>query len=139
MQSGKKVVCVLPAHNAARTLERTLEDVPPGIVELFILVDDFSRDDTLAVAQQLATRFPLQILSHDVNRGYGANQKTCYRAALESGKKCAVYGCWKSPFPRQRLGPPQRHADLFNPFVMITLILLMLAVFAWNWIRFHNL
>jgi len=54
-------------------------------------------------------------------------------------RKCAVYGCWKSPFPKRRLGPPQRHADIFNPFVMGALILALLAVMAWNWHTFHNL
>ena len=52
--------------------------------------------------------------------------------------KCAVYGCWKSPFPKRPLGPPQRHADIFNPFVLGALILLMLAVFAWNWHTFNG-
>jgi hypothetical protein len=56
-----------------------------------------------------------------------------------NGKKCAVYGCWKSPFPKRRIGPPQRHADVFNPYVMAALILLTLAVFAWNYIRFISL
>lgn len=86
----QKVVCVLPAFNAARTLERTLADVPPGIVDLFVLVDDFSRDDTLAVAQRLARDFPLKVVSHDMNRGYGGNQKTCYREALGSGADVVV-------------------------------------------------
>jgi glycosyltransferase involved in cell wall biosynthesis len=90
MLLGQKVVCVLPAFNAARTLERTLADVPPGIVDLFILVDDFSRDDTLAVAQRLELDFPLRIVSHDMNRGYGGNQKTCYREALDSGADVVV-------------------------------------------------
>ena len=54
-------------------------------------------------------------------------------------RKCAVYGCWKSPFPKRRLGPPQRHADIFNPFVLVTLILFMLAVFALNVMRFRSL
>jgi glycosyltransferase involved in cell wall biosynthesis len=90
MLLGKKVVCVLPAFNAARTLERTLADVPAGIVDLFILVDDFSRDETLAVAQRLTRDFPLRIVSHDANRGYGANQKTCYREALASGADIVI-------------------------------------------------
>jgi hypothetical protein len=53
-------------------------------------------------------------------------------------RKCAVYGCWKSPFPKRPLGPPQRHADIFNPFVTAALVLIMLAVFAWNWIVFNG-
>lgn len=56
-----------------------------------------------------------------------------------NGQKCAVYGCWKSPFPRRPMGPPQRHADIFNPFVMAGLILVLLAVFAWNLYRFYSL
>ena len=90
MLIGQKVVCVLPAFNAARTLERTLTEVPPGIVDLFILVDDFSRDDTLAVAERLARDFPLKIVSHDMNRGYGGNQKTCYREALAADADVVV-------------------------------------------------
>jgi glycosyltransferase involved in cell wall biosynthesis len=90
MLLGQKVVCVLPAFNAARTLERTLADVTPGIVDLFILVDDFSRDETVAVAERLAGSFPLKIVSHDMNRGYGGNQKTCYREALASGADVVV-------------------------------------------------
>ena len=90
MLLDQKVVCVLPAFNAARTLERTLGDVPRGIVDLFILVDDFSRDDTLAVAERLAHEFPLRIVSHDMNRGYGANQKTCYREALASNADIVI-------------------------------------------------
>ncbi len=90
MLNGKKIVCVLPAYNAAKTLEKTLGDVPAGIVDLFILVDDCSNDSTVTVAEELKTRFPLQVLRHDYNRGYGGNQKTCYRAALDAGADVAV-------------------------------------------------
>ena len=90
MQNGKKIICVLPAYNAAKTLEKTLTDVPPGIVDLFILVDDLSKDDTVAVARELAKRFPLEVIQHKINRGYGGNQKTCYQAALERGADVAV-------------------------------------------------
>jgi len=54
-------------------------------------------------------------------------------------RKCAVYGCWKSPFPKRPLGPPQRHADIFNPYVMAGMIVLMLAIFVWNWLCFSRL
>src|SRR5690242_19601732 len=90
MLLGQKIVCVLPAFNAARTLARTLGDVPAGIVDRYVLVDDFSRDDTLLVAQSLADEYPLKIVSHDMNRGYGGNQKTCYREALACGADVVV-------------------------------------------------
>jgi glycosyltransferase involved in cell wall biosynthesis len=75
---GKKVVVVLPAYNAAATLERTLKEMPEGLVDHFILVDDASRDETAA----LAARLGLEVIVHPKNRGYGGNQKTCYAAAL---------------------------------------------------------
>ena len=53
-------------------------------------------------------------------------------------RKCAVYGCWKSPFPKRRLGPPQRHADIFNPFVMAGMFIAVIALFAWNIIRWFQ-
>lgn len=90
MQSNQRIICVLPAYNAQPTLEKTLSDVPPGVVDLFILVDDCSRDDTVKEAKRLSTRFPLKIIQHDRNRGYGGNQKTCYRAALEAGADIVV-------------------------------------------------
>ncbi len=81
-----KVIAVLPAYNAARTLEATVADIPPGAVDEIILVDDASRDETVAVA----TRLGLTVIRHEVNRGYGGNQKTCYRAALERGADIVV-------------------------------------------------
>lgn len=78
---GKKVTVVLPAYNAAKTLERTYRDIPKDIVDDIILVDDASNDETVALAQQLN----IYTLIHKQNLGYGANQKTCYRAALERG------------------------------------------------------
>lgn len=90
MLNGKKIVCVLPAYNAAKTLEKTLREVPEGVVDLFILVDDCSNDATVTVAERLKSQLPLQVLRHDYNRGYGGNQKTCYRAALDAGADVAV-------------------------------------------------
>jgi len=90
MQNGKKIVTVLPAYNAALTLEKTLREVPEGVVDLFILVDDCSRDDTVRVAENLAQRYPLKVIRHDRNRGYGGNQKTCYREALREGADVVV-------------------------------------------------
>ena len=70
----------MPAYNAGRTLRRTVEDIPAGSVDRIILVDDASRDDTVQVARDLG----LSVFQHAENRGYGANQKTCYRHALET-------------------------------------------------------
>jgi glycosyltransferase involved in cell wall biosynthesis len=74
-----KVIVVMPAMNAARTLERTVEAIPRDWVDEVILVDDASRDDTV----QLARRLPLHVVWHPHNAGYGANQKTCYLEALQ--------------------------------------------------------
>lgn len=90
MQNGKKIVCVLPAYNASLTLEKTLREVPEGVVDLYILVDDCSRDETVQVAEKLAKRYPLKVIRHDRNRGYGGNQKTCYREALKEGADVVV-------------------------------------------------
>ncbi len=79
MIRGKKVVVVMPAYNAARTLPQTVEEIPEGIVDELILCDDFSTDSTLEVARQLGIK---HILSHERNKGYGGNQKTLYRYAL---------------------------------------------------------
>jgi glycosyltransferase involved in cell wall biosynthesis len=77
----KKVVVVMPAYNAEKTLERTLDDIPKEWVDEIILTDDASRDGTVALARKLG----LRVFVHDKNRGYGANQKTCYREALKMG------------------------------------------------------
>jgi glycosyltransferase involved in cell wall biosynthesis len=80
------VVVVLPAYNAARTLVRTYRDIPKEVVDDVILVDDASQDDTVEIARLLN----LKVIQHDKNLGYGGNQKTCYRAALESGADIVV-------------------------------------------------
>lgn len=90
MQESQKVVCVLPAYNAEKTLEQTLANVPHYIVDLYILVDDLSSDGTLRKAEELKDRYPLKIIRHDHNRGYGGNQKTCYREALNAGADVVV-------------------------------------------------
>jgi glycosyltransferase involved in cell wall biosynthesis len=82
MIHGKKLVIVLPAYNAALTLKRTYQEIPFDIVDDVILVDDNSSDQTIAVAGGLGIS---HIIRHDVNRGYGGNQKTCYNKALEIG------------------------------------------------------
>lgn len=75
---GKKIVIVMPAYNAEQTLRRTLDEMPMDIVDHIILVDDASRDHTAQLAKELG----LETIVHPRNRGYGGNQKTCYRAAL---------------------------------------------------------
>jgi glycosyltransferase involved in cell wall biosynthesis len=82
----QKVVVVLPAYNAERTLERTYREIPLDIVDDVLLTDDASADYTVAVAKRLG----ITTMVHDRNRGYGANQKTCYRAALEHGADIVV-------------------------------------------------
>src|SRR6266508_3857756 len=80
MLNGQKIVVVMPAYNAARTLQRTYDEVmAQGIVDLVIVVDDASHDDTVGIARTLER---VQVEVHPENRGYGANQKTCYRLAL---------------------------------------------------------
>jgi glycosyltransferase involved in cell wall biosynthesis len=74
-----KILIVMPAFNAAATLEKTLRDIPEGFADEIILVDDASADDTV----QIARRLGLTVIVHDRNRGYGANQKTCYDEALK--------------------------------------------------------
>jgi glycosyltransferase involved in cell wall biosynthesis len=78
MIKGKKVVVVMPAYNAEKTLARTYQEIPRDVVDQVIVVDDKSRDRTVAVAQQLG----LLTIAHDRNQGYGGNQKTCYATAL---------------------------------------------------------
>src|ERR1700733_10949862 len=86
MLNNKKVVVVLPAYNAAKTLRRTVEEIPRDIVDDIILTDDASRDNTSELARELG----LVTLRHDNNRGYGGNQKTCYTAALARGADIVV-------------------------------------------------
>jgi glycosyltransferase involved in cell wall biosynthesis len=81
-----RTIVVMPAYNAAATLKRTVDDLPAGSVDEIILVDDCSRDDTVAVAQELG----LTVVRHEQNLGYGGNQKTCYRLALERGADFVV-------------------------------------------------
>ncbi len=81
MLNGKKVVVVMPAYNAEKTLERTYREIPFEFVDDVILVDDASRDRTSETAKTIGIR----TIVHESNLGYGANQKTCYRAALELG------------------------------------------------------
>jgi glycosyltransferase involved in cell wall biosynthesis len=81
-----KVVVVMPAYNAAKTLHMTYADLPRDMVDLVILVDDGSSDETAKLARELG----LELFVHDRNYGYGANQKTCYREALRAGADIVV-------------------------------------------------
>ena len=88
MYQGKKIVVVMPAYNEAETLLRTYTEVmAQGVVDLVIVVDDASRDQTVALARTLAQT---RVYVHERNKGYGANQKSCYRIALEEGGDIVV-------------------------------------------------
>ena len=82
MYNNKKVVVVMPAYRAALTLERTYREIPFDLVDEVVLVDDHSPDNTVEVAKQLGIK---HVIRHDINKGYGGNQKTCYKKALELG------------------------------------------------------
>lgn len=86
MLNGKRIVVVMPAHNAARTLARTYQDVPHEFVDQVLVVDDSSSDETVRVATELG----LTTYRHHRNLGYGRNQKTCYREALKCGADIVV-------------------------------------------------
>ncbi len=79
---GKKLVIIMPAYNAALTLRRTYDEIPFDIVDEVVLVDDASKDNTIDVAQQIGIK---HIISHEKNKGYGGNQKSCYDKALAIG------------------------------------------------------
>lgn len=87
MLNDKRIVVVMPAYNAAATLRQTYDEMPHEIVDDIILTDDASTDRTLEIARQLGIR---HILAHEKNCGYGANQKTCYKKALEIGADIVI-------------------------------------------------
>lgn len=87
MFNNKKVIIVLPAYNAAKTLEITYNEIPFDIVDEVVLVDDASKDETVAKAKELGIK---HIVSHQKNKGYGGNQKSCYNKALELGGDIVV-------------------------------------------------
>jgi glycosyltransferase involved in cell wall biosynthesis len=87
MLNGKKIVVVLPAYKAALTLERTYNEIPFDIVDDVVLVDDNSPDDTVAEAKRLGIS---NIVVHEKNKGYGGNQKSCYKKALELGADIVI-------------------------------------------------
>src|ERR1700753_3677685 len=87
MIKGKKLVIVLPAYNAELTLRQTYAEIPFDIVDEVVLVDDNSRDNTVAVAKELGIH---HVIKHEKNRGYGGNQKTCYNKALDLGADIVI-------------------------------------------------
>lgn len=88
MLNEQKIVVVMPAYNAARTLRQTYNEVmAQGLVDLVIIVDDASHDDTVTIARTLPN---VQVAVHPMNRGYGGNQKTCYRLALAAGADIVI-------------------------------------------------
>lgn len=82
MISGKKIIVVLPAYNAGKTLEQTIAEIPDNLVDELVVVDDASTDNTVEVARKLNIK---HVIRHDRNKGYGGNQKTCYDTALNLG------------------------------------------------------
>ena len=87
MLNGKKIVVVLPAYNAAKTLRQTYDEIPFDIVDEVVLVDDRSRDETVQKAKEIGIK---HIIQHQKNRGYGGNQKSCYHKALELGADIVI-------------------------------------------------
>jgi glycosyltransferase involved in cell wall biosynthesis len=87
MINNKTITIVLPAYNAAKTLEQTYKEIPFDIVDNVILVDDCSTDNTIEVAKSLGINY---VISHEKNRGYGGNQKSCYNKALEIGSDIII-------------------------------------------------
>jgi glycosyltransferase involved in cell wall biosynthesis len=87
MINGQKVVVVLPAYNAAKTVKQTYDEIDSSLVDEVILVDDASKDDTVAAARAAGIT---HIIRHEKNKGYGGNQKTCYRTALDTGADIIV-------------------------------------------------
>jgi glycosyltransferase involved in cell wall biosynthesis len=83
---GKKIVVVMPAYNAAKTIERTYREIPLDLVDEVVVTDDASHDETVEIARRLG----LRTLVHETNRGYGGNQKTCYAEALRLGADVTV-------------------------------------------------
>lgn len=87
MIHGKKIVVVMPAYNAEKTLEQTYREIPMDVVDEVILTDDHSRDETVQKAKELGIK---EVLVHEKNKGYGGNQKTCYNRALELGADIVI-------------------------------------------------
>jgi glycosyltransferase involved in cell wall biosynthesis len=110
-----KTVVVMPAYNAERTLEKVCQDIPWDHVDEAILVDDCSGDGTVEIAQRLA----LTVVRHPSNRGYGANQKTCYRTALEHGADYVVMLHPDHQYDARMIGPAVEILRLGNCDVIL--------------------
>lgn len=87
MINGKKIIVVMPAYNAELTLRKTYDEIPFDIVDDVIITDDCSKDNTIEVAREIGIK---NIIRHDKNKGYGGNQKTCYKEALKLGADIIV-------------------------------------------------
>ena len=87
MLYGKKTVVVLPAYNAAKTLQQTYNEIPFDIVDDVVLVDDRSKDNTAELATAIGIK---HVIVHEQNRGYGGNQKSCYKKAMELGAHIVI-------------------------------------------------
>ncbi len=87
MINGKKIIVVMPAYNAEKTLEQTYSEIPFDVVDEVILTDDFSKDNTVEKARELGIK---EVIRHQRNRGYGGNQKSCYNRALELGADIVI-------------------------------------------------
>jgi cellulose synthase/poly-beta-1,6-N-acetylglucosamine synthase-like glycosyltransferase len=114
--SGKRILVVMPAYNAAQTLERTWRQIPSGWVSRIILVDDASHDETAEIAEAL----PLEVIKHHHNVGYGGNQKTCYTAALRAATATVARGELTEHEVRgphtKAVGAPTTTSDRPHPF-----------------------
>jgi len=86
MLEGKKVIVVMPAYNAEKTLKKTYDEIPKEIVDEILVIDDYSTDRTVEVARGMG----LEVYEHEKNKGYGANQKTCYSQALKKGADIVI-------------------------------------------------
>ena len=86
MINNKKIIVIMPAYNAEKTLKQTYEEIYRDFVDEIILVDDHSNDKTLEIARDLG----IKTIQHDKNMGYGANQKSCYKSALENGADIVI-------------------------------------------------
>ncbi len=87
MLFGKKIVVVMPAYNAGKTIVQTISEIPDDLVDDYIIVDDASTDNTVEIVESMKSG---QLIRHDKNRGYGGNQKTCYDAALKMGADIVI-------------------------------------------------
>jgi len=101
MINGKKIIVVLPAYNAEKTLQRTYAEIPQDVVDDILLVDDGSGDKTIEVAKKLG----ISVIVHPKNLGYGGNQKTCYREALKRGADIVIMLHPDYQYPPKLVGP----------------------------------